>query len=472
MAKHKTKIVCTIGPATWEPETLKKLAELGMTVARVNASFADAAEIKRVTHLIRETTPDVMVLLDLKGHKIRISDFPEPKEIHAGQDYIFNTDPTSQDVVVSYEDLHKDIKPGARLLIDDGKLHFEVSRVEGTQIICKALNSGMMKRLKTVNVPGTYLSFDPLTEKDKADIEAGIEVGVDMIAGSFVRDANDVQAITDRIQNTDIAIVAKIEDPHGVKNFDEILQHVDGIMVARGDMGVEIPYEQVPVLQKEFIKKCNRAGKPVIVATHMLESMTSSPSATRAEVSDVANAVFDGTDAIMTSAETSTGTYPIDAISTMSNILNYIEPLIKPHVYEHDIDEVIKYHTESDSLTSIAIAISKSTAEACENLPIKAVLVVSKGGFTARMIARHKIAQPIYTYVTKEIYAKQLALSRGIKSFVLEETLDDRDMAITQVIEKAKRDGVVESGDLVAIVIGSQLFSGIYASMLEIQKVG
>lgn len=474
MLTQKTKIVCTIGPSTWDPKVLKTIIDSGMTVARINASFADAAEIKRVTELVRSLSNKVAVMLDLKGHKIRVSDFPEPIKVNAGEELILECKPNDKYIYVSYENLYKDIKVGAPILIDDGKISLEVIDIKGTQIVCRVKNSGEIKRKKTVNVPGTYLTFDPLTEKDKEDIKAGLECNVDLIAGSFIRDANDIKAIQERIKGTNIGIIAKIEDPLGVQNFDEILQEVYGIMIARGDLAVEVPYEHVPVLQREFVKKCTAAGKPVIVATQMLESMISSPVATRAEVSDIATAVYEGADAIMLSAESSTGTYPVEAVVTMAKVAQYVEPNLPIFkVFNNDAEIVEKFNQDSFHKTSpSAIAITKSTMEACTDLPVKLVIVVSKNGFTARMLSRYKLRQPIYAYVMEEITARKLALSRGIYACVLKSNSEDRDTTIKHIMEQAKEDKIVEKGDLVAIVIGSHAFSGTTSSVLELQKVG
>lgn len=467
----KTKIVCTIGPSSWDPNVLKEMIEFGMTVARINASFADAEEIKRVTKLIRSLSDKVAVMLDLKGHKIRISDFGEPRELKAGEELILDTNPQSKHISVSYENLHKDISPGAKILIDDGKIHLEVVKIVGTQIITKVLNSGLLKRLKTVNVPGTYLKFDPLTEKDKVDIQAGIEAGVDFIAGSFIRDVRDVNAIKERIAGTNIEIIAKIEDPLGVKNFDSILQNVYGIMIARGDLGVELPYEEIPFLQKEFIKKCKEVGKPVIVATHMLESMTTSPSATRAEVNDVANAIFDGADAIMTSAETSTGKYPIEAIRVMHKVASFIESKTNAIEYSSDASLIKIHNHKNNDVADMAIAIAHATAEACRSMSISSVIVFSKTGFTSRVLSRWNIKQPIYTFTLTEEWARKLSLSRGIYATAIPSLSNNRDLAIQQVLEHAKNIGIIKPNQLIAIVIGSQVFSGVNASTLELQKV-
>lgn len=468
----KTKIICTIGPSTWNPTVLNELISLGMTVARINASFADAEEIKRVTKLIRSLSDKVAVMLDLKGHKIRISDFGDPKNIVAGEELILDTNPRSEHISVSYENLHKDILPGARVLIDDGKIHLEVVKIEGTQIHTKVLNSGVLKRLKTVNVPGTYLTFDPLTEKDKIDIEAGVEVGVDFIAGSFVRDVNDVKAIKEKIEGTNIEIIAKIEDPLGVKNFDEILENVYGIMIARGDLGVELPYEEIPFLQKEFIKKCKNVGKPVIVATHMLESMTASPVATRAEVNDVANAIFDGADAVMTSAETSTGQYPVDAVRVMHNIARFIEPKTEIIDYSNNTEQIKSYnHKNTDDIADRAIALAGATVEVCRKMNISSVIVFSKEGFTARIISRANIKQPIYAFTSTEEWARKLSMSKGVYAKSIPTLSDDRDKAVKQILQYARDIGIIKENDLIALLIGSQMFSGVNASTLELQRV-
>jgi pyruvate kinase len=471
--KLKTKILCTIGPATWERDVLDKIIHNGMTVARINASFADEAEIKRVTSLIREINQDVSVLLDLKGHKIRVSDFGEPIEVEQGQELILSTDPNYSGISISYENLHNDINVGDRILIDDGKVQLLVKEIRGQEIICECQNKGVIMRLKTVNVPGVKLSFDPLTEKDKVDIQAGIEAGVDFIAGSFVRDVNDIYAIKERIATTDIEVIAKIEDPLGVRNFDSILQEVYGIMIARGDLGVEIPYEEVPPLQKQFIEKCNLVAKPVIVATHMLESMTKSPTPTRAEVSDVANAIYDGTDAIMLSAETSTGSYPIEAVDVMNKVSHKIQPMLKTRVYEDDIAQVLELNKRdvNDNFAISAISITKGLYEISKNIDLKAVLVLTKTGFTARLISRLVLPYETYAFVPTRNVARKLNLTGRINPFIIENLGESRDLTMSEIVEYSKNKGIIAEGDFVAIVIGSRIFSGKSASIIELKKV-
>lgn len=473
---NKTKIVCTIGPATWDTEVLKDLISNGMRVARINASFADGPEIERVTTLIRSVSNEVAVLLDLMGHKIRINDIGDtPIEVKAGEKIILSTDPNYDGIVVSYENLHLDISTGERILIDDGKVRLRVLEIRGKEIECEVENNSLIKRKKTVNVPGVHLSFEPLTEKDKSDIQSGLKADVDFIAGSFIRDEEDVKAIRSWIPNgNDTKIIAKIEDPIGVMHFDEILRSVDGIMVARGDLGVEVEYAKVPVLQKEFIKKCNEVGKPVIVATHMLESMTESPAPTRAEVSDVANAIYDGADAVMLSAETSTGKYPKDAVRVIKNVSEEIESRVQLANYSFDEGNVLFYNNraEDDLFLRSAIAITKAQLPLSMSLEIKSILVLTKRGFSARLLSRLKLPQTIYAFVSSEKLARQLNLSRGVKAVYIKDLdINSREQAIARLIQEAKDRGIVETGDLVSLVIGSQVFGQNSASILELEKI-
>ncbi|MCX8035130.1 MAG: pyruvate kinase [Candidatus Dojkabacteria bacterium] len=480
--KPRTKIVCTIGPSTWDPDVIKALVDRGMSVARINASFADADEIKRVTTLIREITDEVAIMLDLKGHKIRISDIGEDRTLKAGEVLVLNTRENEfGDIIVSYENLHLDIKPGAPIYIDDGKVRLKVEKIEGTRIFCVVENNSVLKRLKTVNTPGTKLSFDPLTEKDKKDIKAGIEVGVDFIAGSFIRDVNDVNAIKEMIKGTDIEIIAKIEDPLGVQNFDEILKNVYGIMVARGDLGVEMPFEVIPILQKEFIRRCREVAKPVIVATHMLESMVNNPSATRAEVSDVANAVLDNTDAIMTSAETSTGKYPIEAVETMSKTARvaeeYFLQLYKSRklndTFYLDYKLITEFNPEKNDEVAIrAITVVNSVKDAINSIDTGAILMYTRAGFTARIISKIPTNIPIYAYTPDPSKRRHLLMSRGIKPMFIPDNLINRQEMISYMIQDALEKHLIKRGDNVIVIISSySSFGEKDSSAFEIRKI-
>ena len=333
---RKTKIVCTIGPASETTETLKELIKAGMNVARINFShggFEEQAEkVNNVKAAREELGVPVALMLDTKGPEIRIGKLQDGKVmLEEGSKISLVTEEILGDstkVTVSYKDLYKEVSIGTIILIDDGSIETKVSKIEGTSIICDVTHGGMLGSRKSINVPGLSLNLPSLTEKDIKDIKDGIKAGFDFIAASFVRKAQDVYDIRNLLKENggeNIRIISKIENREGIDNFDEILEASDGIMVARGDLSVEIPMEEVPIRQKEFIRKCNRAGKPVITATQMLESMTHSPRPTRAEVNDVANAVYDMANYVMLSGETATGEYPIECVETMSRICEAVE---------------------------------------------------------------------------------------------------------------------------------------------------
>ncbi|MCA9382598.1 pyruvate kinase, partial [Candidatus Dojkabacteria bacterium] len=321
----KTKIICTIGPATWNKETLAQLYEAGMNGARLNASFADSKDIREFIKMVRSVSPSIATILDTKGHKIRLNQFRKPIVLKEDEEFVIHAKPKKGTIYVTYKDLAKDLKVGSTILIDDGRIELEVKDIDSDRIITRVEQGGELKKGKSVNVPGTHLNFPPLTDKDYEDISLAIELKFDYIAASFIRNIEDVKVIKKLLNGSRTKLIAKIEDPEGVANFDSILSEVDGIMVARGDLGVEIPAEKVPILQKQFIKKCRLYGKPVIVATHMLESMVTNSHPTRAEVNDVANSIYDGADALMLSAETSTGRFPIKATKNMSRIAREVE---------------------------------------------------------------------------------------------------------------------------------------------------
>ena len=392
MPRAKTKVVATIGPSTWDDDVILGLVNSGLQVARINASFADDAEIERVTKQFRRLAPEVTILLDTMGHKIRVSGFEEEIAMVTGEKATIvskNIDPAEGEIQITYPNLHDEITRGARILLDDGNIILAVSDIKDSKIICDIKQGGMLKPKKTVNLPDVHLNFPSLTEKDRSDIASGKRMKVDMIAASFVRDLKDVEIFKAEVNDPNIKIIAKIEDQEGVDNFDEILANVDGIMVARGDLGVELRPEEVPPYQKIFINKCQEAAKPVIVATQMLESMRENLRATRAEINDVANAVFDGVDAVMLSAETSTGKHPIEAVQTMQSVALQMEDMT---------DLLIRYgRTEATKETD---AICRSLANLCYELDLKAVIVLSKTGQSVRSLSRHRIDTVSYTHLT------------------------------------------------------------------------
>lgn len=457
----KTKIVATIGPSCFDPEILRQMIESGVNVARINTSHAIEGEIERVASSIRAISEDVGILVDLEGPKIRLNDFGEPVMVENGELFTFSCDNAGGKFVVSHPELYKDVKVGTRLLVDDGKLIFDVVEINGTNIIAKAAKGGLVKKHKTVNVPGVHLSFPVIDEKDYESIMKALEVKADFISGSFIRSAEDVQAIRSLIENSNIKIISKIENPEGVVNFDSILEASDGIMVARGDLGVELPAEQVPMLQKEFVKKCNRMGKPVIVATQMLESMTESPTPTRAEVNDVANAIFDGADAVMLSGETSVGKYPVDAVRVMNNVAREVEPHIEP-----------VRASGMPGAKPATNAIVNAVADICQDLPIDKVLVATATGTTAISLSRFRIKQPIYAFTKDAIYNRRLALHRGVEGEVVEAAATSRDLGVRAVAKDAFEAGLVSESDLVVIVAGANIMGQGATNMLEIQRVG
>ncbi len=457
----KTKIVATIGPSCWDNDVLTKMIEAGLNVARINTSHAVEGEVERVSKQIRSLSDDVAILVDLEGPKIRLNDFGEPIEIRDGEEIVFGCEEGSQKITVSYKGLCKDVKVGTRLLVDDGKLLFDVLRIEGSNVFARAVKGGLMKKKKTLNVPGVHLSFSGLTEKDYNNVLLAVNVGADYISGSFIRNVEDVQNHRSLIQNTNIKIISKIENPEGVMNFDAILQASDGVMVARGDLGVELPAHQVPVLQKRFIKQCNSAGKPVIVATQMLESMTENPSPTRAEVNDVANAIFDGADAVMLSGESSVGKYPVEAVRVMSNVAREVEPNIDPIM--------VSGMAGAKPATN---AIVRAVADICLDLPIDKVLVATATGTTAIALSRFHLKQPIFAFTRDATFKRRLALHRGIQGDVIEAAGSSRDLGVKAVAIDAYKAGFVSESDLVVVVAGANIMGQGATNMLEIQRIG
>ncbi|MBU0975817.1 MAG: pyruvate kinase [Patescibacteria group bacterium] len=459
----KTKIVATIGPASWDREILKGMLDNGMNIARINASFADHAELKRVSKALREFSNTVAIMMDTKGHKIRISDFGKEKKLKIGQKISVFTEKTAGELYLVTETsvgLEQQIPKEAIILIDDGLIELKVEDKKGKQLVCKVLQGGLLKKSKSVNIPGVHIEFGELSKKDFEDIMYAREAGFDFVAASFIRNINDLRAVKKLLIGSNTKVIAKIEDMEGVSNFDDILAEADGIMIARGDLGVEIPAEKVPLIQKKFIEKCNLIGKPVIVATQMLQSMTDNISPTRAEVNDVANAIFDGTDAVMLSAETSTGKYPVEAVTTMSKISLEVEKSIDPIV--RDVSPLAKPTTN---------AIAKAVKDSCDTLPIDKILVATATGTTAITIARFRPKQPIIAF-TNDIFSKRkLALSRGIIPDILEESSSTRDVGIQSLVRNALNKGYVSESDLILVVAGANIMGQSETNMLEINRV-
>ena len=408
---RKTKIIATIGPGSESKEMFAKLIHAGVNVARTNMSHDDHAghtkRIKTIRAVAKQEGVPVAILQDLSGPKIRIGDFAlGPVELVPGKQFILSGKPCEGDatkVFFNYPDIRRDLKVGQVIMLDDGKKKLVVTKISGDDIITKVVVGGTTKSRRGVNLPGAYLSISALTDKDKKDLALGLELGVDIIALSFVRTAKDIEELRALIKKAkgNQLIVAKIETEEAIANIDEIIAATDAIMVARGDLAVEIGPERVPAIQKTIIKKCNDLGKPVIVATQMLESMIQSPVPTRAEVSDVANAIFDGADAVMLSEETALGAYPVEAVTTMHHVALDIEAHIGTHR---------RFRVRHDDLVD---SISSSVVHNAEDIHARAIVALTSSGFTPRMIARYKPQQPIIVITSSELIARQVMLSYG-----------------------------------------------------------
>ena len=447
----RTKIVCTLGPASEKEEVLRELIKSGLNVCRLNFSHGDHEEHKArmdtVKKLREELNQPTAILLDTKGPEIRTGKFDVPEVLlEEGQTFTI----TMKDVMgnqemctVSYKGLAEDVKPGDTILIDDGLVGLTVEEVKGDDIVCKVQNSGIVKNHKGVNVPGVKVNLPAITEKDRSDIEFGIEQGIDFIAASFVRKVSDVLAIREILEANNaehIKIISKIENQEGVDNLDEIIAVSDGIMVARGDLGVEIPTEEIPVVQKLMIKKCNEAGKPVITATQMLDSMMRNPRPTRAEVTDVANAIYDGTDAIMLSGETAAGKYPLEAVKTMATIAKRAE------------ETMINRHNVNKS-SNVTDAISYATCTTAMDLEAKAIISSTSSGHTARMVSKFRPDCAIIATTSNECVRRQLALTWGVLP-VMREKSTNTDQVIENSIKAAKEANYVNENDVVVITAG------------------
>ena len=451
----RTKIVCTLGPASESEEVLRELIKSGLNVCRLNFSHGSHEEHKGRMDLVKKIREELgqptAILLDTKGPEIRTGQFDAPEVLlEEGQTFTI----TMKDVMgnkemctVSYKGLADDVKPGDTILIDDGLVGLTVEAINGDDIVCKVQNSGIVKNHKGVNVPGVKVNLPAITEKDRSDIEFGIEQGIDFIAASFVRKVSDVLAIREILEanNADhIKIISKIENQEGVDNLDEIIAVSDGIMVARGDLGVEIPTEEMPVVQKLMIKKCNEAGKPVITATQMLDSMMRNPRPTRAEVTDVANAIYDGTDAIMLSGETAAGKYPVEAVKTMALIAKRTE---------ESIDYSKELRNKANKAGNTTDAISYATCTTAMDLNAKAILSSTSSGHTARMVSKFRPDCPIVATTSHETVLRQLSLIWGVLP-VMRAKSENTDQVIENSIEAAKAANYVNTEDLVVITAG------------------
>ena len=472
---RKTKIICTIGPSSEDRETLTKVFEAGMNASRHNFSHGDHEEHGRRITLVKELSKEfnkpVAILLDTKGPEIRTGKFAEGKvELKDGSNFtVVCGEAVLGDATIcsiSYDKLHEDVKAGNMILIDDGLVGLEVQSIEGNRIHCLVKNTGMVGTHKGVNVPGVSINLPAITEKDIADLVFGIKAGVDIIAASFIRKAADVLAIRKILQENggdDILIISKIENQEGVNNLEEILKFSDGIMVARGDLGVEIPIEQVPLVQKHIIEKCNEAGKPVITATQMLDSMMRNPRPTRAEASDIANAIFDGTDAIMLSGETANGKYPVDSVKTMARIAEAAEKQLN---YEAALKKKRKSH-----IPNVPNAISLAACNTAMELNASAIITATQSGHTSKMISKYRPECPIIAVTPYENIARKLALNWGVFPIVASK-VETTDELIEKSVGMALATNYVKKGDLVVIAAGIPVNYVGSTNMMKVHIVG
>lgn len=471
---RKTKIVCTLGPATNDVEIMKQLIQNGMDAARINFSHGTyethAETIAKLKQAREELNAPIPLILDTKGPEIRVKTFKEDK-VRLEEDATFTL--TTRDVEgdvnivsVTYADLPKDVHRGSRILIDDGLIELKVEDITETDVVCKVINGGVVKSRKGVNLPGVEVNLPSLMEKDIEDLKFGVENGFDIVAASFIRSAEDVLKIRRVLEENgggQMHIISKIENQQGVENIDKILEASDGIMVARGDLGVEIPPEEVPLVQKILIAKANCIGKPVITATQMLESMVHSPRPTRAEANDVANAIFDGSDAIMLSGETAAGAYPLEAVATMARIALKAESAV---------DYAAKLaNTTEPARVNITNAISMAACATAAELKTAAITTVTKSGFTARMISRYRPACPLIASTSDETVWRQMNLIWGCKPMLYTGELP-RGGVFDTALEIAVKSGLLKNGDTVVSALGMPLgFSGA-TNTLRVDIVG
>ncbi len=455
---RKTKIICTIGPVSQSEEKIRELMLAGMNVGRFNFSHGDHEEqqgkYERMRKVSKELGLPVAALLDTKGPEIRLRDFEEKKVLlEAGQRFCLTTEDimgTRERVSISYKNLINDVSVGTTILIDDGLIEMTVEELTDTDIVCRVNNGGPVSNRKGVNVPGVDLTMPYISETDRKDILFGAQLGFDIVAASFVRTKEDVLEIRKLLEehNSKMMIVSKIESMQGVKNLDEIIEVSDGIMVARGDLGVEVPLEELPILQKQIIRKTLAKGKQVITATQMLESMMHNPRPTRAETTDIANAIYDGTTAIMLSGESAQGMYPIEAVQTMAriaerteNAIDYTEQLRKQQVH---------------SCGDITTAVSHATCTLAADLNVKAIITVTMSGFTAGMISRFRPDCQVIGCTAKRLVWRQLNLMWGVKPLLIAEENTAEDL-FQAAVDAALEAGYIAKGDKVILTAGVPL---------------
>lgn len=470
---RKTKIVCTMGPNLFEKHLIAPLMKAGMNVARFNFSHGTYETHQHyydeVCRIRDELGLPVATMLDTKGPEIRVRSFKNGRvTLQNGQLFTLTTDEVEgneERVSITYKELPQDIAVGTSILIDDGLIGMQVERIDGADIVCRVLNGGVVSNNKGVNIPNAHLSMPFISEKDHQDILFAIKNGYDFIAASFTRCADDIMQIRHILQENNchtINIIAKIENMEGVENIDEILRVVDGVMVARGDLGVEVPLEDVPSLQKKLIQRGIAAGKPVITATQMLDSMIKNPRPTRAEATDVANAIYDGTSAIMLSGESAVGAYPVEAVETMVRIALRAEA---------DMDYIRRFSRDTSASTDVTNAISHATVTSAHDLNASAIITVTKSGSTARILSRYRPACVIVGCTTEKHVWRQLALSWGTVPLMIAEESNTDDL-FEHAVDAAVQNGLVHDGELVVLTAGVPLGISGTTNLMKVHVVG
>jgi len=468
---RRTKIVCTMGPAC--ESALQEMIKAGMSVARLNMAHGDLEEHSGRIRLIREAaqavgTP-VPIMMDIKGPEVRIGTLEESSyELVKGETLTLTAEQivgNGERIAVNYAELPSVVAPGSKILLDDGLIELQVDTIEGTEVHCIIMNGGRIKPRKGVNLPGVRTTLPGVTERDIVHIHFGIEQGIDMIAASFVRKAEDIYQIKKILEEagaSHISVISKIENEEGVENLDAIIEASDGIMVARGDLGVEIPVEDVPLIQREMIEKCNSAGKPVIVATQMLDSMQANPRPTRAEVSDVASAVLQGADAVMLSGETAAGKYPLESVMTMAQVAVRAETIF-------DYDGHFQKQSDAQALT-ITEAISQAAVSSSQQLRAKAILAPTETGFTARMLSKYRPKAPIIAIATSDAVLNRLALVWGVIP-VKGERPASSDELFQSALDNGQRSGILTNGDFAVIAAGVPIGKTGATNLIKIVQV-
>jgi pyruvate kinase len=459
---RRAKIICTIGPASSQEATMRELVRLGMDIARLNFSHGThqdhAQHIRRLRRAAQREGRTVCILQDLQGPKIRTGLLEEHKPVLLKTGGVVTITPddapgTASRISTTFPDLARELSPGARILLSDGLIELKVRSVRGKQVLCEVLNGGMLGEHKGINLPGVALSIPALTEKDRQDLEFGMANGIDAVALSFVRTASDVTAVKRIIaaHHSDLPVIAKLEKPQAIDRLEEILEVADGVMVARGDLGVEMAPEKVPVIQKHVIRRASAWRRPVITATQMLESMIENPRPTRAEASDVANAIFDGTDAVMLSAETASGNYPRESVSIMSRIV------VEAESNTADLGQ-IRRRREHRGL-SVAETICEAIAHAAEDLPMGAIAIFTETGNTARMISQYRPKVPIYAFTHLEPVVRRMNLFWGVRPVRCRQAHSAQEM-VTLAEQDLVGRGLLQPNDVLGVVAGTRQTSG------------